>query len=149
MHGGSGWKSMNQHLFVYGTLMPHAGHPMGARLARESRLLGGAAMRGRLFDLGRYPALVEDGSGEGLVHGEVYALNSPSASLRWIDRYEGIIPGRESGSDYERVQRRASLETGGTILAWVYVYRAPLTSARPIENGRWRAQALQRVRRSG
>ncbi len=33
---------MNPHLFVYGSLMSTAGHPMGARLRAEARLIGAA-----------------------------------------------------------------------------------------------------------
>jgi hypothetical protein len=37
---------MNPHLFVYGTLLSGACHPKGARLGREGRLLGEAAIAG-------------------------------------------------------------------------------------------------------
>ena len=40
---------MNPHLFVYGTLLSAAGHPMGARLRREARLIGAAIDPGRLY----------------------------------------------------------------------------------------------------
>ncbi len=72
---------MAQHLFVYGTLMSGAGHRMGARLQREARLVGPARIKGRLYDLGAYPALVETGPADGDVHGEVFELIDPSRSL--------------------------------------------------------------------
>jgi gamma-glutamylcyclotransferase (GGCT)/AIG2-like uncharacterized protein YtfP len=128
---------MLEHLFVYGTLMSGAGHPMGARLGREGRLVGPALIVGRLFDLGRYPALVETGPDDGHVHGEVYALSNPAEAFRWLDRYEGIVPGREAQSDYTRVERTAQLDAGGAITTWVYLYRAPLEGAAVIESGRW------------
>ena len=71
------------------------------------------------------------------VHGEAYALTSPATSLRWLDEYEGIVPGREAQSEYERVERIVRLEAGSDLTAWVYLYLAPLGSARVVESGRW------------
>ncbi|MCL4766872.1 MAG: gamma-glutamylcyclotransferase [Hyphomicrobiaceae bacterium] len=132
---------MAQHLFVYGTLLSGARNPMGVRLGREGRLVGPAAIKGRLYDLGRYPALVEAGPDDREVHGEVYALTSPEASLRWLDAYEGIVPGREGSCDYERVERTLRLAAGGELAAWVYLYRASVHGRRAIDSGRWLAPA--------
>ncbi len=126
---------MLQHLFVYGTLMSATGHRMALRLAREGRLIGPAAVLGRLYDLGAYPALVEAETEGGEVHGEVYALTDPAASFRWLDAYEGIVPGREC--EYVRVQRSVRLETGAELTAWLYLYRAPVVGRRLIKSGRW------------
>ena len=126
---------MNPHLFVYGTLLSTAGHPMGARLGREARLLGEASLPGQLYRLGRYPGLVEAGSGEDRVHGEVYVLNSPATSLKWLDGYEGIVPGSPQ-NEYVRVERTVRQAAGGELAAWVYLYnkRPP---GQPIAGGRW------------
>ena len=129
---------MLQNLFVYGTLMSHAGHPMGARLARESRLIGHGMLPGKLLDLGSYPALVEPGAGGELVYGEVRALNTPATSLRWLDDYERVIPGREAQSDYARLTRMVRLEAGGEVEAWVYVFQARLVRPSFIADGHWR-----------
>src|SRR5262245_43896871 len=129
---------MNPHIFVYGTLLSGAGHPKGARLAREGRLLGAATIQGcRLYSLGRYPGLVETADATGLVHGEVYALNSPATSLEWLDAYEGIVPGDHDQNDYERVERPVRLATGETVGAWVYLYRQDVQRFRMIPEGHW------------
>jgi gamma-glutamylcyclotransferase (GGCT)/AIG2-like uncharacterized protein YtfP len=98
-------------LFAYGTLMP---------ADPEAAMRGGwtaDAVRGRLFDLGPYPALVQ--------------LDDPSAE--WVDGYvrrveldelEGPLDaweGVESGI-YCRVE--TITRTGSR--AWVYVYSRPL-----------------------
>ncbi len=128
---------MNPRLFVYGTLLSDAGHPNGARLGREARLVGAATMRGgRLYSLGRYPGLVETAEPVGLVHGEVYALNNPATSLKWLDAYERIVPGSDQ-NDYERVERPVDLATGGTITAWVYLFRKDVRRFQAIVGGRW------------
>src|SRR5688572_4655538 len=105
---------MNSWLFVYGTLMSQVRHPMGARLRREARILGEATIEGRLYSLGRYPGLVEAADGHYAVHGEVYALNTPATSLRWLDVYEGIVPGKPDLSPYARVERPVRLASGET-----------------------------------
>src|SRR5262245_599096 len=110
---------MNSRLFVYGTLLSRVGHPMGVRLRREARLLDEATIRGRLYSLGRYPALVEAGHSHYAVHGEVYALSTPASSFRWLDAYEGIVPGKPQLSSYARVERPAQLANGDVCTAWV------------------------------
>lgn len=132
---------MNSHLFVYGTLLSGVRHPMGARLKREARLLGKATVSGRLYDLGRYPGLVEVADPSSIVHGEVFALNSPAASLRWLDTYEGIFdnPGH---SEYERSERTVRLMSGAALKAWVYLYRASVRGLPAVPGGRWAIRSI-------
>jgi gamma-glutamylcyclotransferase (GGCT)/AIG2-like uncharacterized protein YtfP len=128
---------MNPNLFVYGTLISAARHPMGERMRRESRLLGAASIEGKLFSLGKYPGLVE-APGEGMrVHGEVYALNAPAASLEWLDAYEGIEPGDHANNAYKRVECIARLASGEDVAAWVYVYLRPVVASSLVPDGRW------------
>jgi gamma-glutamylcyclotransferase (GGCT)/AIG2-like uncharacterized protein YtfP len=132
---------MERHLFVYGTLMSTApgvfGKAMRERLQREAQLVGPAAIHGRLYDLGRYPALVDSEDPADLVHGEVFVLHEPSKSLAWLDKYEGIIPGQHGHSEYQRVERPVQLASGERITAWVYLYRKSIARARRIASGRW------------
>jgi gamma-glutamylcyclotransferase (GGCT)/AIG2-like uncharacterized protein YtfP len=128
---------MNPHLFVYGTLLSTAGHPMGARLRRESRLVGAASIPGRLYRISRYPGLVEDAYGQARVWGEVYEVSSPAASLQWLDAYEGIVPGAADSHEYERVERLVWLASGEELTAWVYLYREPVAGHQLIASGRW------------
>ena len=129
---------MNAHLFVYGSLMSAARHPMGERLAREARLIGEASMRGRLYRVSTYPGLV-GGDAHARVHGEVYALNAPAVSLKWLDAYEGIVPGDRERSQYERAERQVLLASGEEIAAWVYLYLRDVARLRAIPHGRWMA----------
>jgi gamma-glutamylcyclotransferase (GGCT)/AIG2-like uncharacterized protein YtfP len=132
---------MNAHLFVYGTLLSAAGHPMGDRLRRESRLVGVASIEGKLFNLGRYPGLVEAPGAGTRVHGEVYALSAPATSLEWLDAYEGIVPDRPDRNDYARVERLAQLASGEALTTWVYVYLKPVPAVGLIPDGRWTGNA--------
>jgi gamma-glutamylcyclotransferase (GGCT)/AIG2-like uncharacterized protein YtfP len=132
---------MQAHLFVYGTLMSTAtgalGKGMRERLQREAQRVGPATIRGRLYDLGRYPALVDSDDPAELVYGEVFALNAPRTLLAWLDRYEGIVPGQHGHNEYERVERPVRLDSGQEITAWVYLYRKSIAGAPRIAAGRW------------
>ncbi len=131
---------MHKHLFVYGTLMTSAdraklGKAQRARLQREGRSLGGATINGRLYDLKRYPALVA--SANEVAHGEVFRLANPLSSFVWLDKYEGVVPGRET-NEYERVVRPVWLASGEEISAWVYLYLPDVPNKAHIAGGRWR-----------
>ena len=130
---------MQKHLFVYGTLMTAAdgwliGKAQRARLQREATSLGNATINGRLYDLKRYPALVA--SANEVAHGEVFRLANPLSSFLWLDKYEGVVPGRET-NEYERVVRPVWLASGEEISAWVYRYLAEVPLKALIPGGRW------------
>jgi gamma-glutamylcyclotransferase (GGCT)/AIG2-like uncharacterized protein YtfP len=94
-------------LFAYGTL--------GPRNARDSALGGWVpdAVRGRLFDLGPYPALVDlDAPDAGWVEGDVRPVSRRELVER-LDPYEGVPEG---------LYRRASTITRAGRHVWVYVY---------------------------
>jgi gamma-glutamylcyclotransferase (GGCT)/AIG2-like uncharacterized protein YtfP len=98
-------------LFAYGTLMPHD---------RESADRGGwtpDAVRGRLFDLGPYPALVDlDDPGAGWVDGFVRPVDREELETR-LDPWEEV-----DGGLYSRVET----VTRASRRVWVYVYNRPL-----------------------
>jgi gamma-glutamylcyclotransferase (GGCT)/AIG2-like uncharacterized protein YtfP len=128
---------MNPHLFVYGTLLSNAGHPMGARLRRQAQLIGEATTQGKLYRITRYPGLVESANVQDRVHGEVYALNAPAGTLKWLDAYEGIVPGEHDQNEYERVERTVRFASGKNVTAWIYLYRKDVGWFRLIPDGRW------------
>jgi gamma-glutamylcyclotransferase (GGCT)/AIG2-like uncharacterized protein YtfP len=113
----------NEYLFVYGTLMKKAGHPMHETLARYAAYVSDAVAEGVLYDLGAYPAMRE---GEGIVQGELYRIEDPVRLFRVLDRYEG--------REYERKKVRVTAP-GREGEAWAYLYRKPLPPARRIRSG--------------
>jgi gamma-glutamylcyclotransferase (GGCT)/AIG2-like uncharacterized protein YtfP len=132
---------MNPHLFVYGSLMSTAGHPMGARLRRDARLVGPATIPGRLYRVSWYPGVVESADPGQRVHGEVYALTNPSEALAWLDAYEGIVADSEEISEYGRIERPVRLATGEEIAAWVYLFVKSVSGFALVPDGRWTADA--------
>lgn len=75
------------------------------------------SVRGRLFDLGSYPALVNlDDPGAGWVEGFVRPVDELELRDR-LDVYEGVAEG---------LYRRSAVLTASDRVAWVYVYARPL-----------------------
>jgi len=129
------------YLFVYGTLMSAGrddlGRPMRARLAEAGCSLGAATMRGRLYDLGAYPGLVDGADASDVVHGEVFELDDAAATFAWLDGYESIVPGDPDASEYARLIRSVVLASGGAIDAWVYLYLRSVERGLLRPAGRW------------
>jgi gamma-glutamylcyclotransferase (GGCT)/AIG2-like uncharacterized protein YtfP len=98
-------------LFAYGTLTPD-GPEAAARDGWEPDMV-----RGRLYDLGPYPALVDlDDPGAGWVEGYTRAVDL--AILEGpLDAYEGVADGP---------YRRTLVTTRAGCRAWVYVHDRPL-----------------------
>lgn len=113
------------HLFTYGSLK--SGHPPSDTLLRGCARVGAGEVRGTLYDVGDYPALLLDGVG--VTRGEVWRC--PAERLLDLDRYEGVE---------DRLFRRAAVKVG-EVACWVYVAGARLggrlvPDAR-IESGEW------------
>ena len=117
-------------LFIYGTLMP------GLRLETEmhgARFMGPAQVPGRLFDLGRYPGLLQ---GDGHVTGEVYEVDDEH--LARLDGVEGVVPGDRAESHYWReVVTVISGPLQGQPVQ-TYVYNRPVDGCTPIPHGDYR-----------
>lgn len=120
-------------LFVYGTLLARARPPECVALMAGAELLGTASLRGHLYRVGSYPALVAAAVGRE-IHGELYWLRS-LAQLVDIDVYEGIMPAGEGEPEYVRRLLSVRGPTGQAISAWVYLYNLPVCGLESIE--RW------------
>jgi gamma-glutamylcyclotransferase (GGCT)/AIG2-like uncharacterized protein YtfP len=102
---------MESMLFAYGTLMP--ADPESA--AREGWRAD--AVRGRLYDLGPYPALIGPDDPEAdWVEGFVRPVTRDELEHR-LDPWEGVDQG---------LYRRVEATTRNRCRAWVYVYNRPL-----------------------
>ncbi len=98
-------------LFAYGTLGP-AGPEEVARRGWVTD-----AIRGRLYDLGPYPGVVDvDDPGAGWVEGDVRPVDRREL-LESLDSYEGVAEG---------LFRRVVATTRGGRRVWVYLYARPL-----------------------
>ena len=113
------------------------GYPLRERadIERWIGFVAGGSVRGALFDLGPYPALV---AGDGVVRGEVYACLDPVRLLPRIDALEHYDPQRPRGGEYRREEMTARLDDGRRLPVWAYVYNRPLGTAAPVAGGDYR-----------
>ncbi len=122
-----------RYLALYGTL--RRGEAAHKRLGLAARLkyVGPCKLRGLLFDLGDYPALVP---GEGVVVAELYEIRGQGA-LAMLDAYEGAAAKRPERGLF--VRREVEL-LEPQVRADVYFYgRGGLPgNARRIASGDWK-----------
>lgn len=115
-------------LFVYGTLRD--GQTARSLVANQITGASPATTEGSLyaFPMG-YPGFVE--TGEGIVRGEVLWLIELAATFALLDAYEG--------TDFVRMVRKVTLDTGEVIWAWIYVLSDPaaVKLGTRIEDGDW------------
>lgn len=122
-------------LFVYGTLRPGSPHPFAARLARESRWLGMARARGRLYRVSWYPAYVPGAAG--WVSGDLLRLTRPGETLAWLDAFEDVAP---SAGPPEYARATVPVLGGiGPRRAQTYRYTLPVKGLTPLPGGDWLA----------
>ncbi len=108
---------------------------MHAVIARDAESVGRATFRGRLYDLGEYPAAVPSTEDGDQVVGEVYRLCNAFEVLLRLDTYEACEPGHAEPTEYVRRREFVRLESGAVLEAWVYVYNLPVTSLPRIRSG--------------
>jgi gamma-glutamylcyclotransferase (GGCT)/AIG2-like uncharacterized protein YtfP len=128
--------SMQNSLFVYGTLMRGFDHPMAKLLSRSAEFCGDARCRGRLYLVKHYPGLVVSDAADDVVFGELYRLRQPEESFALFDEYEGCGPGVAS-PQYLRQLLPVTLDDGTVSEAWTYVYTRPVAKLKRIASGRF------------
>jgi len=112
-------------IFVYGTLMKKANHPMYGVLARNASFIGAGTIAGELYDLGSYPGVfIREGCIDRVI-GEVYELNAETAAEAWrtLDAYEMCGPTDPEPHLYQKQSILVSLHDVTETAAAIYVLR--------------------------
>ena len=121
-----------EHLFVYGTLLRDVQNDVFKSVKPLLTFEDEGYVKGRLFDLGEYPAVVERGLNT-TVKGEVYLIEDPDKVFNILDDYEGI---HDPEPEYNRKKKIIRLSEGKNIKSWVYLYAKPINkSIKMIEGG--------------
>lgn len=138
--------SMTQDLlFVYGTLLAVAEHPMGALLKAHGRFVAAASIQARLYiiddpdDPGQnfYPGAVPSGDPADRVHGELHEIHDPSVFAAF-DRFEACAPGDAEPHEFLRRPVDVTLENGQRVRARSYLYTWDTSRARLVPEGRYK-----------
>jgi gamma-glutamylcyclotransferase (GGCT)/AIG2-like uncharacterized protein YtfP len=133
-------------LFVYGTLK--RGQLNCSLLTPHARSTERGWIRGRLFDVGPFPALTE---GEGQVYGELVQLDPENLAqvLAVIDALEEYREDDPDGSTYLRRVVAVTTEGSGTAHAYAYFYNVghkgipQLESFLPVDSGEWHGPSME------
>lgn len=126
----------NPYLFVYGTLMQQSGHPMHERLKAHSEFVCHAWMSGQLYQIHDYPGVIESGSTQDKVYGEVYRLLQSSV-LAELDDFEQCTAAFAEPHEYIRKQVTVFVTDSRPLTAWAYIYNHSIERAKRIHNGRF------------
>lgn len=123
-------------LFVYGSLRSGFQSPAYDYISRYFTLVGEGRVRGRLYDLGEYPA-AKPAEEEAWIVGELYHVkqeNELDWALAQLDDYEGVNPDYEEEQQYYRDQALVSFE-GNQVPAWIYWYRGDVSGKPVVPSG--------------
>lgn len=107
-------------VFVYGTLK--RGQCRARYWPRAPRAVESAVIRGRLYDLGPYPAL---GPGDDIIRGELwrFAADDMAETLHVLDEVEGAT--QLGSAYYRRVVVACRLDDGRSFPAFAYEFADP------------------------
>jgi gamma-glutamylcyclotransferase (GGCT)/AIG2-like uncharacterized protein YtfP len=132
-----------EYLFVYGTLLPGLIPEHLRETVEPLRRVGAGRLRGRLYDLGPFPAAIPDAAAPTLIVGQVLELPPDPAVLQQLDRYEAYVPDDREKSPFVRGRHVVTSADGRETACWVYAYNRDPGEAALIEHGdyvRWLAE---------
>ena len=123
-------------LFVYGSLRSGFNSPAYQYISHFFSFVGNAKVKGKLFDLGNYPAAVPSND-ECFVIGELYTIRHASEfswAIGQLDDYEGVSVEPDEIQLYKRELVNVFIN-GTTVTAWIYWYNGNVEGRPLIESG--------------
>ena len=115
------------YLFVYGTLRSTFQSTAYQYISRYFNFFGNAKVKGKLYDLGEYPAAAPAHE-DAFISGELYIIkntNEFSWAIGQLDDYEGVVVEKHEQPLYRR--EIADVYINDAIVpAWVYWYNGDL-----------------------
>jgi gamma-glutamylcyclotransferase (GGCT)/AIG2-like uncharacterized protein YtfP len=127
--------SLVPYLFVYGSLTRRGDKDARRPLAEGGHYLREGSIKGRLYMAEGWPAAVPGDREDEQVHGEVYELKDPAATLAQLDAWEG--PGYERG-----LLPVLMKDQGFEVECWAWTWTRPVDEASRIADGRWKGVNL-------
>lgn len=123
-------------LFVYGSLRSGFRSPAYEYISRYFDLVGDAKVKGKLFDLGDYPA-AKPTIEEKFIIGELYRIKHEkefSWAIGQLDDYEGVDVAFDETALYRRDIAEVFINDT-TTPAWIYWYDGDVQDKPVIESG--------------
>jgi gamma-glutamylcyclotransferase (GGCT)/AIG2-like uncharacterized protein YtfP len=123
-------------LFVYGSLRRGFRSPAYEYISRFFDYGGEGKVRGKLFDMGSYPAAIPTNENN-FINGELYNIKNP-ADFSWaigqLDDYEGVSVEPDEVQLYRREITEVHV-SGGMVHAWIYWYNGDVHGRMIISSG--------------
>ena len=122
-------------LFVYGSLRSAFKSDAYQYISGFFSFEGEAKVKGKLYDLGAYPAGVP--ANDGFIVGELYSIRNESEfgwAIGQLDDYEGVSAEPDEIQLFRRELVDVFIENS-TTLAWIYWYNGSVEGKPLIESG--------------
>jgi gamma-glutamylcyclotransferase (GGCT)/AIG2-like uncharacterized protein YtfP len=123
-------------LFVYGSLRSGFRSPVYEYISRFFKFIGDAKVKGKLYDMGSYPAGVPCGDDTYII-GELYQAKNEhefSWAIGQLDDYEGVSVEADEVQLYRREVVAVHIN-GETAQAWIYWYNGDISTRPVISSG--------------
>lgn len=123
-------------LFVYGSLRSGFRSPVYEYISRFFKYIGEAKVKGKLYDMGSYPAGVPTEE-DSFIIGELYQAKNEhefSWAIGQLDDYEGVSVEADEIQLYRREVTAVHIN-GQTTKAWIYWYNGDVSSRPVIVSG--------------
>jgi gamma-glutamylcyclotransferase (GGCT)/AIG2-like uncharacterized protein YtfP len=124
-------------VFVYGSLRKGFNSPAYNYISHYFDHVGNGQIRGKLYDLGSYPAALPCEE-ESFIVGELYGIrNVPEFewAMAQLDDYEGVDASYDEPAEYRRALVDVQLDDGSIKQAWVYWYAGSVEDKPPVPSG--------------
>ena len=131
----------DEFVFVYGTLRrltlegQQNNHPMHRTLKTNADYVCLGHCQGKLYNIGHYPGLTPDPSGQHRVQGEIYRVHNPQKLWPILDAYENFKPADPENSDYIREKITVITDQYREVISWVYFYNLGVEGLQLILSG--------------
>lgn len=124
------------HLFVYGSLRSEFQSPAYEYISRFFTLVCEAKVKGKIFDMGDYPAAVP-ALEDVFITGELYIIKDESEfswAIGQLDDYEGVLIEQGEVQLYRR-ELSEIVTANGNFAAWMYWYNQDVSGRPEIVSG--------------
>jgi len=124
------------HLFAYGSLRSGFHSQAYEYISRYFNKVGEAKVKGKLFDLGKYPAAIPTEE-DAFIVGELYLIkNEPEFSwvIGQLDDYEGVNVEKGESQLYRR-ETVDIFHNDMNVKAWIYWYNGDVSTGLQISSG--------------
>lgn len=127
---------INRFLFVYGSLRKGFNSDAHNYISKYFSFVADAKVRGKLYDLGDYPAAIPT-SENIFITGELYYLKNENEyewAIEQLDDYEGVYVDEGEKPLYRREQATIILDDKN-VVAWMYWYNRNIEGMPLIASG--------------